>query len=147
MAGYSGTPLAKKLGIRAGARVVALKAPKTFERDLGRLPDEAKLKTDLRGRSPVDVGLVFTMRESELRRELPRLQKRMASNGGLWVAWPKLTAVKAQGLDSDLTGDVVRSLGLATGWVDNKVCAIDDTWSGLRFVMRVKDRPKSGGST
>lgn len=142
MAGYSGTPLARKLGIRDGARVAALKAPAGLERLLGRLPDGAVLKADLRGRGAFDVVIFFTRSARELERELPRLTVRMEPDGGIWVAWPKLAAVKAQGLASDLTGDVVRSLGLAAGLVDNKVCAIDDTWSGLRFVVRLKDRAK-----
>jgi len=136
-----GTPLARKLGIRSGARVAALKAPESFERDLGRLPSDVVLRSDLRGRGAFDVLVFFTERAAELERELPRLQARMEPDGGLWIAWPKQAAVKAQGLTSDLSGDVERELGLATGLVDNKVCAIDETWSGLRFVVRLKDRP------
>jgi hypothetical protein len=98
---------------------------------------------DLRGRGAFDVLLFFTRRAGELERELPKLQGRMDPSGGVWVAWPKQAAVKAQGLTTDLTGDVVRGLGLAAGLVDNKVCAIDETWSGLRFVVRLKDRPKA----
>jgi hypothetical protein len=138
MAGYSGTPLLQKLGMKAAQRVALLNAPRGFADTLGALPEEVALHTDLRGRAPFDLLLFFTQERADLARRFPRLADRLASAGGLWVAWPK----KASGVATDLTENDVRDIGLAAGLVDNKVCAIDETWSGLRFVFRVVDRPK-----
>jgi hypothetical protein len=134
-AGYSGTPLPRKLGIRAGARVALIAAPESLAAVLGALPDGARVHTRLRGR--FDLIVAFATRQAALERRLPALHAALEPDGGLWLAWPK----RASGLATDLGDDVIRALGLATGLVDNKVCAIDDTWSGLRFVYRRADRP------
>jgi len=135
MAGYSGTPLPRKLGIRPGHRVLALGAPDGFAPDtLGELPDGVALRTTARGTA--DVIVSFHDRRAELARRMPRLRELMEPAAGLWIAWPK----RASGVPTDLTEDVVRELALANRLVDNKVCAIDDTWSGLRLVIRLKDR-------
>ena len=127
MAGYSGTPLPQKLGIKDGARVRLSGAPDGFAHTLGVLP---------RSRGEADVIVVFAPTAADLARAFPRARKSLSMSGGLWVAWPK----KASGLSTDLTEDAVRRYGLARGLVDNKVCAIDETWSGLRFVVRRTDR-------
>jgi hypothetical protein len=132
--GYSGTPLARKLGIRPGARVGLSGAPPGAEALLGDLPEGARVTRRLAG--PLDVVLLFTGRRADLARRLPRARAAMRDDGGLWVAWPK----RASGVPTDLTEDVVREAGLDAGLVDNKVCAIDATWSGLRLVVRLRDR-------
>lgn len=139
MAGYSGTPLPKKLGIKPGHRVAILGAPRGFvQHTLGALPQDVIVATALTGRAPVDVVVLFAASASALEKRFAPASSRLASDGGLWVAWPK----KASGVTTDLTEDVVRGIGLAAGLVDNKVCAIDEVWSGLRLVVRVKDRAK-----
>jgi hypothetical protein len=137
MAGYSGTPLAKKLGIKEGQRVALVAAPDGFDDTLGELPPVA-LQRGLAGSAPLDVIVLFVMRRADLEKQLPRVRKRMADAAGFWVAWPK----KASGVATDMTEDVVRAVALPTGLVDNKVCAIDDTWSGLRLVIRLSERAK-----
>jgi hypothetical protein len=137
VAGYSGTPLPQKLGIRPGARVAPVRAPDGFERTLQPLPDGVRLRTQARGAQ--DVVLFFATRLAELERRFDGLARAVEPDGGLWIAWPKRTA----GVATDLRENLVRDVGLAHGLVDNKVCAVDDTWSGLRFVYRVADRPKA----
>ena len=135
MAGYSGTPLPRKLGIKPGHRVLALGAPVGFaDGTLGELPDGVALRTTARGKA--DVIVAFHERRAELARRMPRLRELMEPAAGLWIAWPK----RASGVPTDLTEDVVRELALANRLVDNKVCAIDDVWSGLRLVIRLRDR-------
>ena len=136
MAGYSATPLPTKLGIKPGHAVVLVDAPSQAEGLLTPLPADVHLRGDLRGRDTFDVAVLFCHRLGDLRRRFPGVAKRLAREGGLWVAWPK----KSSGLETDLSDSVVREFGLSTGMVDNKVCAIDDTWSGLRFVVRLRDR-------
>ena len=127
MAGYSGTPLPQKLGIKDGARVRLRGAPGGFARTLGVVP---------RARGEADVIVLFARSEADLRRGFARARRSLSTAGGLWVAWPK----KASGVATDLTEGAVRRYGLSQGLVDNKVCAIDETWSGLRFVVRLADR-------
>lgn len=134
MAGYSGTPLAKKLGIAAGANLAIISSPNGFCDELA-LPDGVTVRTSARGR--VDVLVFFATRRAELMRRFPAMKRAIDVDGGLWIAWPKRTS----GVASDLSEAPVREIGLANGLVDNKVCAIDDTWSGLRFVYRRVDRP------
>jgi hypothetical protein len=134
--GYSGTPLPRKLGIKAGGRVAVVSAPDGFEHTLGRLPDGVQVRRQ--ARSCVDVIVFFVTRRAELARRLPTMARALEPDGGLWVAWPK----KTSGVATDLIFEVVQHIGLEAGLVDNKVCAIDETWSGLRFVYRVADRPK-----
>lgn len=135
-AGYSGTPLPRKLGIGDGDEVALIGAPEHFEDTLGELPDVSSLHTDLADDARYDVILAFVTQRSELEAELPRLRARMAPACGLWIAWPK----RASRMPTDMTDQVVRDVALPTGLVDNKVCAIDDTWSGLRLVIRRENR-------
>jgi hypothetical protein len=122
-AGYSGTPLPQKLGIKEGYRVAIIGAPP--ELVLGVLPHGTHLQRGLTGKLPFDVLVVFVTKRSEL-------VTRMQPAAGLWIAWPK----RASRVATDVTEDTVREVALPTGLVDNKVCAIDDTWSGLRLVIR-----------
>jgi Protein of unknown function (DUF3052) len=133
-AGYSGTPLARKLGIKEGQSVAPLGAPDGFEATLEGLPDRVTLRTAARGTNEVLVS--FHTARADLERRLPTLLKAMDVDGGLWVAWPK----KASGVPTDITEDTVREVALPLGLVDTKVCAIDDTWSGLRIVWRRERR-------
>jgi hypothetical protein len=132
MAGYSGTPLPQKLGIKSGSRVLLIDAPRAFTLAL---PDGATI-VDGRARE-LDVIVWFVMARATLERRLAEVTARMQPSGGLWIAWPK----KASGVATDVTEDEVRAVALPTGLVDNKVCAIDETWSGLRLVVRVENRP------
>jgi hypothetical protein len=135
-AGYSGTPLPRKLGIGEGDEVALIGAPERFEDTLVELPDVASLHTDLADDARYDVILAFVTQRAELEAELPRLRARMAPACGLWIAWPK----RASRMPTDMSDQVVRDVALPTGLVDNKVCAIDDTWSGLRLVIRRENR-------
>jgi hypothetical protein len=135
VAGYSGTPLPRKLGIAEGHWVAFAGAPNGFRRALGPLPDGAAVRTRVRGR--LDVIVAFFTRRSKLERRFPPLAAALEADGGLWIAWPK----RSSGAATDLAADIVREIAIANGMVDNKVCAIDDTWSGLRLVYRVRDRP------
>jgi hypothetical protein len=132
LAGYSGTPLPKKLGVRAGTRVGLSGAPPGFEATLGALPEGATVHRDLRG--PRDLVLWFVRSADGLARGLPR-HLRHGEGGGLWILWPK----KASGRSSDLSQTVVRGAAMAAGLVDFKVCAVDATWSGLRFSRREQE--------
>ena len=134
MAGYSGTPLARKLGVKEGQRVAFQAAPEGFEALLGELPEGVAVKR--RATTPLDVVVAFFKRRAELERRFTRLAETIRPAGCLWIAWPK----RSSGVATDLTEDVVRELALAAGLVDNKVCAIDETWSGLRLVFRLRDR-------
>jgi hypothetical protein len=135
VAGYSGTPLVKKLGIKEGHRVAFPSAPAGFDHLLGDLPKGVTVKSRVAG--PLDVIVFFTKSRKELEMRLPALRRAMDPAAGLWIAWPK----RASGVQTDMTEDVARELGLANRLVDNKVCAIDETWSGLRLVIRLTDRP------
>jgi len=142
MAGYSGTPLPQKLGLKPGARFGLVKPPADFARTLGALPAGVAARAVSAGKSQFDVIVCFAPTMAELARRLPALKARLDPAGGLWIAWPKKTRKPASGLATDVTETDVRAVGLAAGLVDNKVCAIDDVWSGLRFVFRLVDRPK-----
>ena len=151
-AGYSGTPLPKKLGIKPGARVGLAGAPDGFGALLEPLPDGARVEAAapaaaaagavlpgpvlpgpvLPGAGPFDVIVFFTVEQAELAGRLSELRARMAPAAGLWIAWPK----RASRVPTDMTEDVIREIALPTGLVDNKVCAIDQVWSGLRLVIR-----------
>ena len=138
MAGYSGTPLPRKLGLKPGTRLGLVGAPADFARTLGDLPPGVVAKAVSAGKTPFDVIVCFAPTMAEVARRLPALKQRLDPAGGLWMAWPK----KASGVATDVGESAVRALGLAAGLVDNKVCAIDDVWSGLRFVFRLVDRPR-----
>ena len=131
-AGYSGTPLPSKLGIGEGDEIALIVAPEWLEDSLRAVPDIASVHTDLVSDARYDVIVTFVTERAELEAELPRLRARMAPACGLWIAWPK----RASGQPTDMTENVVREVALPTGLVDNKVCAIDDTWSGIRLVLR-----------
>ena len=138
MAGYSGTPLAKKLGIREGHRVAWLGAPSTFAALLGELPLGVRVRKAARVAHSLDVIVLFAKAMSDLTGRLRGAADALAYDGGLWIAWPK----KASGIQTDVGESAVRKAGLDVGLVDNKVCAIDEKWSGLRFVHRVGERPR-----
>ena len=121
--------------MKEGARLALVGAPEDFERTLGLLPDGVELRA--RARGPLDLIVFFTTSRAELERRFEKLAGALAPAGALWIAWPK----KSSGVKSDLTEDALREVGLPLGLVDNKVCAIDDTWSGLRFVIRKENRP------
>lgn len=132
--GYSGTPLPRKLGIKPEARVALLHAPAELGGLLTPLPPGVRLFDRVRGE--LDVIVWFGDARAALARRFGPLSGALVANGGLWIAWPK----KASGVKTDLTETVVREIGLAAGLVDNKVCAISEVWSGLRFVRRLADR-------
>ena len=134
MAGYSGTPLPKKLGIRAGSVVALLGAPRGFEKTLGRLPEGVVLRHD--ARKAAGVLLLFVTSRSDLRKRFASATRAMGEPGALWIVWPK----KASGVDTDLGGNEVRAFGLEAGLVDYKIAAVDATWSGLCFARRKKRR-------
>jgi len=138
MPGYSGTPLPKKLGIKDGLRVYFAAAPPEVL---------AELRTALAGctivreqKSPLDFAMLFSKSKAELAKEFKRVAKLLAPAGMLWVSWPK----KSSGVATDLGENIVREIGLATGLVDVKVCAVTEVWSGLKFVRRLKDRKSQG---
>jgi len=131
-ADYSGTPLPRKLGIGEGDEVALIGAPEWLEDMLRAVPDIASVHTDLVDDARYDVIVAFVTERAELEAELPRLRSRMAPACGLWIAWPK----RASGQQTDMTDHVVRDVALPTGLVDNKVCAIDATWTGVRLVIR-----------
>jgi hypothetical protein len=129
-AGYSGTPLAKKLGLRPGMRVHYANTPEGFEQLLGELPDGVRVLA--RPADALDLVVLFVHERRRLERRLPGLQRRLDCAGMLWVAWPK----RASKVPTDVTEDVVREVALPRGLVDVKVCAIDETWSALKLVTR-----------
>src|SRR4051794_15123135 len=132
-AGYSGTPLPRKLGIKAGHRVLVAGAPPAF--DLTPVDGEAEIQRRP-GSAPYDVILAFCKDTKTATKRFTELTPRTVTAGSLWIAWPK----KSSGVVTDLDENVVRDIGLAAGLVDVKVCAVDDTWSGLKFVRRLADR-------
>lgn len=136
MAGYSGTPLVKKLGLKPGQRAIFLHAPAGYERTLGQLPDGLRPSARLAG--VAEFIQLFATSQSALRTDFEKAREHLASDGALWVSWPK----RASGAATDLDENIVRAMGLKIGLVDVKVCAVDDKWSGLKFVYRLKDRPK-----
>jgi hypothetical protein len=132
--GYSTRSLVDRLGIKPANRIAILSAPRGYRSTLGPLPGGVTVTTSARGALPF-IHL-FTRKRAELARRLPSLKRALSSDGTLWVSWPK----QASGVATDLTEDVVRNLALAGGLVDVKVCAIDDVWSALKLVRRLKDR-------
>jgi hypothetical protein len=129
-AGYSGKALPQKLGIKDGHKVAVIGAPSGFE--LGALPLGVAVVRGLAGKAPLDVLVVFVTRRADLIARIASCRPRMQPAAGLWIAWPK----RASGVTTDITENTVREVALPTGLVDNKVCAIDETWSGLRLVIR-----------
>jgi hypothetical protein len=135
MAGYSGTPLVKKLGIKEGFNVALVNEPDGLRRALT-LP--RGIAVSAKSRKPLDFVLLFVHTQQALEKNFLRYAAKLTPAGMLWVSWPK----KTSGVQTDLNENIVRDIGLAKGMVDVKVCAIDDVWSGLKFVFRLKDRPK-----
>jgi hypothetical protein len=135
MAGYSATPLPKKLGIESGMTVGIINAPNDVAFDLGDLPDGVEVVRDSED-AAADVYLIFADRAAEAERAFIRAMSLLPPDGSIWIAWPK----KSSGEETDIVEDTLRDLFLPTGMVDNKVCAIDETWSGLRFVVRKENR-------
>ena len=134
MAGYSGKPLFEKLGLKPGQRVFVWNAPNDYHLELEPLRDSIQLKSRLKG--PLDFIHFFTTSRSELERRLPSLKKQLDYGGCVWISWPK----KSSGVTTDVNENVIRDTALALGLVDVKVCAVDETWSGLKLVYRLKDR-------
>lgn len=130
LAGYSGTPLPKKLGIKPDTMVALLGAPPSFEQGLRPLPGNVRFRR--RAQGTANLILLFARSKAEMERRFPAASRCLAEGGGLWIAWPK----KASGVASDLSQAAVRSFGLDAGFVDYKICAIDETWSGLLFARR-----------
>jgi hypothetical protein len=137
MPGYSGTPLARKLGLKAGFRASLVRVPDDVRSELRTAVDQCQIEK--LPSKELDFVFLFAKSNAELERDLLRAAKALAPAGMLWIAWPK----KSSGVATDLTGDVVRGSGLGAGLVDIKVCAVTDIWSGLKFVIPVKDRPKA----
>jgi hypothetical protein len=135
MAGYSGTPLAKKIGIKQGSRIALVNGPKGFQFDPKELPDNVEFLKST-GKS-LDIILFFVTTERTLVKDFSKLAARLTANGMIWIAWPK----KSSGVATDLSFELVQRIGLDAGLVDVKICAVDDTWSALKFVYRLKDRP------
>jgi hypothetical protein len=135
MAGYSGTPLTKKLGFKESFRAGLVNPPAGFQKELDPLPGDVEI---IVGRlpKPLDLIILFTDSQRTLKKEFKSLARKLAQNGMLWIAWPK----KTSGLATDLSDNSVRQIGLDSGLVDVKVCAVNDIWSGLKFVYRLKDR-------
>lgn len=134
MAGYSGTPLPKKLGIKEQSRIAFINAPIDFQTYLGPLPPGAEVVK--RVIKPLDLVLLFVTSERALVRDFATLAEKLANHGMIWIAWPK----KSSGVATDLSFERVQRIGLDAGLVDVKICAIDETWSGLKFVFRLQDR-------
>jgi hypothetical protein len=134
MAGYSGTPLAQKLGIKAGQKIAAIGAPAGYRNLLSPLPEKVSLMSELKaGAAFVHF---FVSERNVLEKELKRLRKLIADTGTLWVSWPK----KSSGVRTDVTEDVIREVALPLGFVDVKVCAVDEKWSGLKLMIRRENR-------
>lgn len=129
-AGYSGTPLAKKLGIKEGATILAVGAPSEYEALLAPLPTGVRFVTRLS--SGVDLVHLFTVRRAELARALERYRETLKPEAIVWVSWPKQSAK----IPTEVTENVIREVALLLGWVDIKVCAVDETWSGLKLMVR-----------
>ncbi|MEX1071461.1 MAG: hypothetical protein WEC37_02445 [Anaerolineales bacterium] len=138
-AGYSGTPLIKKLGIKPGQRVCILNSPEDFPRILGPLPMGVQLVSKLNKNHSLDLIHYFTLQSRLLQAKFPELKAALAYDGSLWISWPK----KSSKVKSDLDENIIRDFGLALGLVDVKVAAVNEIWSGLKFVYRLENRAKS----
>ena len=132
--GYSGKALGQKLGIRSWSRVKTRNAPPHYQQMLGPLPNDVQVSTRLR--RPVDLVHIFSIARAQLDAELRRALEEIEEDGAVWVSWPK----KSSGVQTDITEDVVRELAFPLGLVDVKVCAVDQTWSGLKLVIRKANR-------
>jgi hypothetical protein len=139
MAGYSGTPLAKKLGLKPQFRTAFVDLPSEIKTTLKQALSDCQVVKD--GHGQLDFAMIFIKRQAEMKERFPKFARRLTPAGMLWVSWPK----KTSGLATELNENDVRRIGLGAGLVDVKVCAVSERWSGLKFVIRVKDRPKAGG--
>ena len=136
MAGYSGTPLPQKLGLKPGCRVAFIGLPPEVKTELHKDLSLCQVTRDGR----LDFAMIFTKEQADLKKQLLRLATLLAPAGMLWVSWPK----KSSGVPTDLDENVIRAIGLNAGLVDIKVCAVNEVWSGLKFVIPIKDRAKRG---
>ena len=138
MAGYSGTPLVKKIGIKPGHRVALVNEPLAFPKELIDLPEDVEFvpAEEKNGPGTLDVVLFFIKKQAVLEKHLPKLKAKLTQTGMIWTAWPK----KTSGVETDLNENIIRDIGLSHKLVDVKVCAVDEKWSGLKFVYRVEDR-------
>lgn len=136
MTGYSGTPLVTKLGIKAGFNIAFVNAPVDF---FGELTLPQDIRVNSRSVKPLDFALLFVKSEKDLKKKFSQYAARLAPAGMIWIAWPK----KSSGVATDLTFTNVQAIGLAAGLVDTKICAVNEVWSGLKFVIRLKDRVQS----
>jgi len=134
MAGYSKRSLVEKLGIKPSQKIYFGNPPEDYNQTLGALPEDAVLLRSLKG--PCGFIQFFTKDKAELESAFPRLKKNLAPDGSLWISWPK----GASRIKTDLNENIIREIGLRSGLVDIKVCAVDEVWSGLKFVFRLKDR-------
>ena len=134
MAGYSKRALVDKLGLKSGHTAYFANAPQDYEKTLGPLPVDAKVSKSLKG--PLNFVQYFTKERADLEAAFPRLKQNLARDGVLWISWPK----GASKIKTDVNENVAREIGLKNGLVDVKVCAVDEVWSGLKFVIRLKDR-------
>jgi hypothetical protein len=135
--GYSGAPLIKKLGIKPGQRVCIVNPPKNYPGTLGPLPSGVQLVSRLNKTHSLDLIHYFTLQSRQLQVKFPELKEALAFDGTLWISWPK----KSSKVHSDLNENIIRDYGLALGLVDVKVAAVDEIWSGLKFVYRLENRP------
>jgi Protein of unknown function (DUF3052) len=139
VAGYSGTPLPKKLGLKPQLRIAFFQLPGDVKADLKEALSECRVIKDGKGDSEqLDFGMIFIKSQSEMKEQFARFARRLAPAGMIWVSWPK----KTSGILTDLNENDVRKIGLVAGLVDVKVCAVNEVWSGLKFVIRLKDRTK-----
>lgn len=134
MAGYSGTPLPQKLGIKPDLTVVTINAPANYRRLLGQIPESVTFSERLKSGS--SFVHLFTSRRSEMQKKMSILRDKISDNGAIWVSWPK----KSSGISTDVTEDVIREIALPLGFVDIKVCAVDDIWSGLKLMICRENR-------
>lgn len=137
MAGYSETPLPQKLGIKPGLTIVTINAPTNYRRLLGTIPEGVTFSDRLKPDSPF--VHIFTRKRTELANTLPVLREKIADTGTVWVSWPKRSA----GVPTDVTEDIIRDVALSLGFVDVKVCALDETWSGLKLMVRRENRKRA----
>ena len=134
MAGYSGTPLAKKLGLKPPLVLVAVGAPEEYPAWLGQLPDGVRIVS--KPNEPIQAAHVFVTKRAVLKKNLVAFRKQLEQDGFVWVSWPK----KASKVETDITENTIRGIALPLGFVDIKVCAVSDIWSGLKLVIRKSER-------
>lgn len=138
VSGYSGTPLVRKLGIKPGTKLIVVgDVPDEYRKWLGPLPERATIAG--KGKPPFEAVHVFVTKRAELARHVAHLRKALVPDGYVWISWPK----KASKVPTNITEDVIREVALPTGFVDIKVCAVSEVWSGLKLVIRVSERPKA----